>query len=519
MAHSLIYHYLPFRGANLFTAVMLPEENGKFPTIISRCPYVDDEEFTTEEESLQKQAKSFAVYLEHGYAVVYQHCRGRGKSTGDCIPYRTEQEDGLFLQDWVRQQPFYNGELFLFGGSYTSTVHYVTAPYAPDIKGAVLEVQDTERYNCDYRNGFFKIGLHGGWYVGMYKKKSIREKPYTEDSFRMLPLSDFSKTVFGESAEDFDAILAHPNRNDPFWDTHTGGSDTRDAVTHANIPILLTTGFYDIYTGGIFDMWNAIDPETRAKCALAVQPYNHSGIPDGEPIRFENGSLKEAYPDYPVLWMDAVRGKCEYPFPRGKITWYSLFEDKFCSGEVFDAENTLTFPLGKGERTYLYNPYNPATFKGGLSANFGSNEWQDEPNSRYDIISLFTPEFAEDTLVRGKIRAKLRVRSDREDTCFYLRLSLVKPEGYYGLRDDIQQISNFCPEYTPGEEVEMDFVFDEHTFRIGKGEKLRIDISSSAFPFYVPHTNHRGLFSQQTTALPAHNTVILDASSITLPVE
>jgi len=53
---------------------------------------------------------------------------------------------------------------------------------------------------------------------------------------------------------------------------------------------------------------------------------------------------------------------------------------------------------------------------------------------------------------------------------------------------------------------------------IHKGEKLRIDISSSAFPLYVPHTNQKGLFSVQSTARIAENTVFLDESYIELPV-
>ena len=115
--------------------------------------------------------------------------------------------------------------------------------------------------------------------------------------------------------------------------------------------------------------------------------------------------------------------------------------------------------------------------------------------------------------------ARLRVRSDCEDTCFYIRLSLVKEEGDYGLRDDINQISNFAPDYVPGEEIEMDFSFDEHAFVIKKGEKLRIDVSSSAFPLYVRHTNNRGPFALQTTAKIAHNTVICNKSNITIFVE
>ena len=167
--------------------------------------------------------------------------------------------------------------------------------------------------------------------------------------------------------------------------------------------------------------------------------------------------------------------------------------------------------------TYKYNPYAPASFKGGLSANFGGNEWQDEPNSRYDIISVYTPEFEEDTYIKGKIRARLRVSSDCEDTCFYMRLSLSKEEGDYGLRDDINQISNFDPEYTPNGEIEMDFTFDEHAFLVKKGEKIRVDISSSAFPLYVPHTNQKGLFSEQATAKIANNTVFMKDSYIELP--
>ena len=36
--------------------------------------------------------------------------------------------------------------------------------------------------------------------------------------------------------------------------------------------------------------------------------------------------------------------------------------------------------------------------------------------------------------IKGKIKARLKVSSDCEDTCFYMRLSIPKEEGYYGLR-------------------------------------------------------------------------------------
>lgn len=518
MNHSY-YQYLFVNGAELFTVCCLPEKDGKFPTVIFRSPYVDEFEFTDEQEICSNYLNTYCNFLDKGYAVVFQHCRGRGKSTGDCIPNIFEREDGLHLQQWIRQQPFYNGELYLVGGSYTATVHFVTAPFAQDIKGAVLQVQDCDWYNRNYRNGFYKIGLHGGWYVGMYKKKTIREKNYTPESYHMLPLIDFSQTVFGEKAETFDEVLLHPDRNDPFWNTKYGGEDARNAVKNANIPILFTTGFYDIYTGGIFDMWNTLEDSTKKQCALLVQPYDHGANPNGQPVQFPNGQPGNVFGDYVLQWLEYVRGKSDAPITPGKVTYYKLFGGKWCTDDFAQPKKQISFQLGEGEKTYTYNPYAPASFPGGLSANFGGNAWQDPPNSRYDIISLFTPEFTENTFVKGKMTASLRVRSDCEDTCFYIRLSIEKPEGYYGLRDDIQKISNFKTDYKPGEEIQIDFSFDEHAFVIQKGERLRIDISSSADPYYVRHTNQAGPYALQYTAKIAHNTVVLSESVVNLPFE
>ena len=195
MAHSVEHLYLQYNGESFFTVVLLPDKDGKYPTVICRSPYVSGMVNADEGEIAKAYYDGMKRWLEQGYAVICQHCRGQGKSTGAFVPYIQEREDGLSLRAWIRNQPFYNGELYLCGASYTSSVHFVTAPFAKDIKGAVLEVQDCERYNCNYRNGFYKMGLHGGWYVNMYKKKSHLKKSYTTDSYRMLPLSAFSKTV------------------------------------------------------------------------------------------------------------------------------------------------------------------------------------------------------------------------------------------------------------------------------------------------------------------------------------
>ena len=109
---TAFYKYLPVDGAELFTVVSLPDGNGKFPTVICRNPYVDAFENKTEDEAMADYLKENKALLENGFAVVNQHCRGRGKSSGDCIPYIHEREDGLSLHEWIRGEDFYNGELY-----------------------------------------------------------------------------------------------------------------------------------------------------------------------------------------------------------------------------------------------------------------------------------------------------------------------------------------------------------------------------------------------------------------------
>ncbi|MBR5586861.1 MAG: CocE/NonD family hydrolase [Clostridia bacterium] len=513
--------YIESDGVKLFTSVLLPEKEGKFPIVLIRTPYVDVYENATEENVAVEYLNSYKEWLNHGYAVVIQHCRGRGKSEGDCIPYINERKDGLALQQWVRKQSFYNGELFLYGKSYLTSVHYVTAPFADDIKGAVFGVQDSERYNICYRNGFFKKGLHGNWYVTSYKAKSHLKKYWYEGCFEMLPLKDFSKTVLGESVEDFDEKLKAPNRDHPFWNTRAGGNDARGATDNVKFPILFTTGFYDIYTGGIFDMWKKMREDSRKMSALVVSPYNHNdGCGDAEQsIVFPKGTRFEQFGDlYEIEWFDYIRGKNKAPFEPGKITYYTLFENKWKTEDFSVPTGSMEIKLGEEEISYVYNPFAPPSFKGGLSRAFGGAVFQDPPNSRNDIISVYTDPFEKEVLVKGKMSAKLSVKSDCEDTCFYIRVSIEKERGDFGLRDDITSLCYQLGDYKPNSVVTLEFDFDEHSFLIKKGERLRIDIASANSEHYIRHTNQKGLYSEQTTAKIAHNTVYLKDSCLSVPV-
>ena len=107
MCSKAYYQYPSVEGADLFTVICLPDTCGKYPIAICRNPYVYSDETISEDEICNKKMQDARFLLDAGYAVVFQHCRRIGKSSGACVPYIYEREDGSFLREWIRNQSFY----------------------------------------------------------------------------------------------------------------------------------------------------------------------------------------------------------------------------------------------------------------------------------------------------------------------------------------------------------------------------------------------------------------------------
>ena len=521
VSNQLLEYMVPMRdGIKLYTLVQLPVSDRKLPVIVKRNPYADG--------ALDMEA--FRTENTHGYAVVYQDCRGTGRSEGDCIPYINEHNDGLDLLDWIRKQAFYNGELFLSGASYLASVHlsYLnTNP--PDVKAACLMVQDCRRYNILYRNGVLK---NRAWSVGMYKKKTIKKKNFAVETFRSLPLAGISEKIFGEYAACFENEISHPDPADPFWQTPEGGSHYANAYADCNIPILMTTGYYDIYTDGLLEIWNTLPESRRKDCAMIMTPFDHGWTGNGSPAAgypvFPGARMREVCPDYEYIWFDHIRLGTPLQFiRRGEIAYYPMFEGPWQYEKRFtNGKNAVTMyltgdkglsadPGSPDEITYLYNPFAPAAFKGSGCYTFGSMQYQDPPDFRYDVVSFFSEPFEKEYFVKGGSEVELHVKSTAPDTCFYIRLSIVREDGTLTLRDDIDTICRTVPDYTPGDEAVLRFQLAGHCYRVKKGEQLRLDVSSSNVPHFLPHTNRKGPMVEQTGADLAYNTILTGSSRIT----
>ena len=515
-------------GVRLYTYGSAPKAGVKCPIIVTRNPYVKEEA-----TDMPRWARSERAALARGYARVVQHVRGSGMSQGVRVPYEDERVDGLALLEHVRKLPWYNGEIFLEGGSYLTSVHWAyldTNP--PDVKGAALAIQEVNRYNVNFRNGFFKIGLHGGWFLREYHKTDHLLPRHVDVTLRQFPLLDFSTRCWGRPEPAFDNPLRHYEPTDAYWTSAAPGSgvEARQAMLKSTMPVLLRTGFYDIYTQGLCDMWREMPASRRANCALLIDAYDHGGhfnakVNKGTRAEFPGGSRSNGgVSSYD--WFDFCRTGHPCKKARPNTTrYYALWENAWIEEPALvDGARPVTLALGAGEAAFAYDPLKtPPPFPGSGGLAFGGMRVQPDVSGRPDVVAFDLPPVAERLDVRGRITAKLTVKSDCRDSSFYIRLCVDKGDGkFLLLRDDILSLcGGGRGRYAPGAERTLDYTFADHAFRLEKGDRLRVFVAGGS-PAFAAHPNVDSENRYAVTAdqvRTARNVVLAGKSSITLPVK
>ena len=145
---------------------------------------------------------------------------------------------------------------------------------------------------------------------------------------------------------------------------------------------------------------------------------------------------------------------------------------------------------------------------------------QPKPGFRKDVLSFVSEPFSERYIVRGKMKLDLTVTSDCDDTSFYVRTSICKRDGkWYTLRDDIKSISWDTSDYEPGAEAKISYALSDHAFAIEKGDRLRVDVTGANVSTFIPHTNFKGPFVEQSKSRVAHNAVLPGKCKLSIPVE
>lgn len=486
-------------GVRLYTRIMVPQNAGKCPVVFIRTPY----EKSLDGKPFDISHHEYDIYSKHGYAVVVQHTRGRGDSEGDCHPF-FEKDDGLDTLDYIRKLPFYNGEIFLAGGSYLATAHLSYLSAKPkDIKGAVIDIQ-TDRINIrNYRNGCCYKFCNYSWWVSMLNR---RYPVSSTDKKLKRPFKTVAEQLFGEDVPEYTESLMNDCCSN-YWESYPA----YHAAESIDFPVLFRDGWYDFYLEGMFDMWSRLSDDTKDKSSFVIGPWGH-----GMKLSPENEFPMKGHelpPDHAVDWFDSIRENRPYRYAeRGKITFHSIGGDSWkiaespdrrdnCRKFYFAPDKKLTVENSDGDISYKYDPQ-----KENKLFKYGAAHIAFPIDSRDDTISFVSDEVMDGLDFFGNIRWHMNVSSSCDDTAFFIRVYLVREGNAYNLTETITSLSHINPDYKRGMIQQIDLCTPPIGFTLKKGDRIRADISSNG-SIYVPHSNLKCHWAKAPKTRIAVNTI------------
>ncbi len=101
----------------------------KLPVVFTLTPYISD-----------TYHPRGAYFASHGYVFALVDVRGRGNSGGEFEPFAQEPPDGHDVVEWLAQQPFCDGKVAMWGGSYGGYCQWATAKEFPPHLATIVPV-------------------------------------------------------------------------------------------------------------------------------------------------------------------------------------------------------------------------------------------------------------------------------------------------------------------------------------------------------------------------------------------
>jgi putative CocE/NonD family hydrolase len=524
---------VPMRdGVKLATDVYLPAGQGPWPVILIRNPY----NFVG--GGFAPVAKLFSYY---GYVGVHQLARGRADSEGAWNPFWNERNDGLDTLAWLKAQPWNNGNVGMVGASYLSMVQWaISDSFPPEVKTMVPVVWGGDVHGVVYQGGMFRPELATAWAALMH-----------DSSMDYFNMANFHAAVAHRPAIDSDEILGgrlpwlrewqmSPAATAPIWQSPEA-KILRDAAAHTRVPVLMISGWYDIFLFSQIDDFNRL-PNRESR--IIVGPWTHltgmdtppdKPMPGGGDLRTEFGRVLNWLDHYlkgapleawgPVRTYAIGEGQWHdrpaWPPATGVARLYlsDLEKSNACAG----GRLTQSPPAKHGAVSYAYDPEHPVPSRGGSELlAFALPGWGGTAPSvrlqtglckRDDVLSFVSAPVGADVSIAGPVAVEMDVATDVDDTAFTVKLIEVAPDGSaVNMRDVITALSyrngaTAPVSYTPGAAVRLRLVSSPIEWQIKKGYALRLDVSSSNAPAYVAHTNYAGAWWSQTKTRVAHQTL------------
>jgi putative CocE/NonD family hydrolase len=494
--------------------------SGDRPTVLIRTPY-----------GRRVIGPLGRLYAERGYQTVIQSCRGTFGSEGEWAPIRNEQADGRATLEWVAAQPWFDGRLVMWGGSYLGVTQWAIAEDAPDfVKALALQVTASNlRDAIVYPGGSFALEMALAWHHQLEHQElgwptvlrtQLGSAKVIATATDVLPLGKADVAVIGKPAPAYQDWLAHSTPGDPWWDGIDFGRRLEKVP-----PASLVGGWYDLFLPAQVADYEALRRAGRT-ARLTIGPWTHSSP----------GLFAETVRDAPDFYEEQLEARAGRE-PRAPVR-------VFVMGSRTWQEFSLWPPAGETQRWYLgrwgtldteppavsapdrfhYNPHDPTPAVGGPSLNLhtAGRKEQRRREHRHDVLTYTSPVLAEDLTVIGPLTATLYLRSSLPHTDFFVRLCDVSEKGRsHNLSDGIIRLEPGSVETEEDGTFKLDIAMwpTANTFRAG--HRIRLQVSSGAHPLFCRNTGTGEPLATGATMRSADQEVFHDAgrpSSIALPV-
>lgn len=508
-------------GITLVSDIYLPETPDTKPTILVRIPY-----------SKTFSNKFFATvvgrfWAERGYTVVIQGTRGRYESGGRYYPLRDERQDGIETLRWIAKQPWFDGRLGMWGGSYFGYTQWVLASQVnPGPSALMIQIASTSFYEMFYPGGAFSLESALYWAVSSHGEQDIEPSPEAlERGYNGYPLVEADDRAIGDIPF-FNDWVSHPER-DEYWREIDGEDRAKRLVAS----VLLMAGWYDPFLPSQLKDFIRIRREARSEVGsasrLIIGPWAHARtltFPDGTTprnYRFESlapsvpwfdqhwwpsGSALQAPVRIFVMGKNVWRDEQEWPLARTRYTPYYLRSAGNANSSSGDGVLTLTPPTSKEPPdTYVYDPRNPVPTAGGAMIGPRAGiALQNAIEERKDVLGYSTLPLEEDIEVTGPIKLVLYGSTTATHTDFTGKLVDVHPDGSaYNVSEGILRRKYDQPDAPT--EIEIDLWPTSMVFL--KGHRIRLEVSSSNYPRFDRNPNTGRQIATETSPVVATQTI------------
>ncbi len=502
-------------GVELVSDHYYPPQPTPQPTLLMRQPYGRD-------------IASTVVYAHpvwfarRGYNVVIQDVRGRGDSEGEFYPFRHEGDDGADTIAWLRTRPESNGRVGMYGFSYQGMTQLLAAAEQPE----GLLCISPGMTSCDLYHGWFyhggalRLASTLGWGLQLLKVDARRKK--------LREASDRLEQAWAQLASQTNVLplRAHPALHGeglpPYvldWLDHDAPGeywtalDVSQRLDKIRIPALHISGWYDMFLRGSVYGFLALCKSAGSEFArehqyLLAGPWVH--IPWGDRIGTADFGPEALIDTDTILlrWFDRWLKDSGTFVREPRVRHFVLGENRWRESETFPTEaeyilflhsdgransrkgngtlSTVSPATDEPRDIFINDPDVPAVAPGGPSAAVGQFD-QAALELGNNLLVYSTEPLEKPLLLLGIPRVALYCATSLGTADFTAKLVRARPNGAAEfICIGIARSSRLFAEtkYAADKIHRWDFSLEPTSCRFEKGDRIRLEIASSAFPLF-----------------------------------